>query len=292
MDGTTDLLLHWIANEKEVFRFNADIWVEYEIVITDSGFAIRDPTGRMITEDTCSGFYLRKPYFLDEDRERPLGGDIETWNQHQIQGIIDGLYSICHRKGQVRLVERLADRRIPKVLQMRVAKNFFIVPEWSISINKKAPSVKEPLVCKSLRSSFTANYQSLFTSPIKLSEIEDGHTWFLQSLVEADSDVTIVYVSGHQFAFARARESGESLDYRESLQGQDEGWIPYKLTEDMASSIDIYMRTLGLEFGRLDFLLRDAELYFLEVNPNGQFAWLDPYNKTGLLSFIANAVAA
>lgn len=292
MDGTTDLLLHWITHEKEVFRFNVDIWVEYQIEITDSSFSIQDPTGRIVTEDTCSGFYLRKPYFLDEDREKPLGGDVETWNQHQIQGIIDGLYSICQEKGLVRLVERLADRRIPKVFQMRAAKDFFMVPEWSISINKKTPTVKEPLVCKSLRSSFITNYQSLFTSPIRLSELEDGHAWFLQSLVEADSDVTVVYVDGHQFAFARARERGESLDYRESLQGQDEGWLPYSLTEEIASSINSYMRALGLAFGRLDFLLSGTAFYFLEVNPNGQFAWLDPCNKTGLLSFIANRVAA
>jgi hypothetical protein len=32
---------------------------------------------------------------------------------------------------------------------------------------------------------------------------------------------------------------------------------------------------LGLRYGRLDFLSSQDELTFLEVNPNGQFGWLD-----------------
>ena len=35
------------------------------------------------------------------------------------------------------------------------------------------------------------------------------------------------------------------------------------------------MGDLGLVYGRLDFLLTADDTVFLEVNPNGQFGWLD-----------------
>ena len=44
------------------------------------------------------------------------------------------------------------------------------------------------------------------------------------------------------------------------------------------------MNDCGLKFGRLDFLVvENNQIVFLEVNPNGQWAWLDPYNENGLM---------
>ena len=36
------------------------------------------------------------------------------------------------------------------------------------------------------------------------------------------------------------------------------------------------LETLHLEFGAIDFILgEDGEYYFLEINPNGQWAWIE-----------------
>ena len=45
------------------------------------------------------------------------------------------------------------------------------------------------------------------------------------------------------------------------------------------------MSDLGLRFGRLDLMTKDKscqETTFLEVNPNGQWAWLDLSGNNGL----------
>ncbi len=48
------------------------------------------------------------------------------------------------------------------------------------------------------------------------------------------------------------------------------------------------MNRLGLRFGALDFLVTpDGEWYFLEINPNGQWAWIE--QETGLP--ISDAIA-
>ena len=35
------------------------------------------------------------------------------------------------------------------------------------------------------------------------------------------------------------------------------------------------MKKFKLNYGRLDFIEQNGKYYFLEVNPNGQFGWLD-----------------
>ena len=45
-----------------------------------------------------------------------------------------------------------------------------------------------------------------------------------------------------------------------------------------------------LEFGRLDFLLADGRECFLEVNPNGQWAWLDLDGKEGIFDAVVKTL--
>ena len=50
------------------------------------------------------------------------------------------------------------------------------------------------------------------------------------------------------------------------------------------------MAETGYRFGRFDFIRKDGELWFLELNPNGQWAWLDRDCKNGLITAIAEAI--
>jgi D-alanine-D-alanine ligase-like ATP-grasp enzyme len=57
------------------------------------------------------------------------------------------------------------------------------------------------------------------------------------------------------------------------------------------SAVNRYMNGVGLHYGRLDFILRDDELFFLECNSNGQFGWLDDMESLALhREFLAAAL--
>lgn len=290
MDGTTDLLLPLIKERKEVFRFNADTWKQYQIDINETDFCFKDPTGRIITQESCSGLYIRKAYFLDEDRAKPAGGDIETWCQHQIKSVIDGIYWICKNRDIVRLVERNADRRLPKIIQMRIATPYFLVPRWTITTSPQHATISEPTVCKPLSSMFVEGFQTLFTTKCAPSGLDPAYPWFIQEYVDAESDMTSVYAAGKIFSFLRSKIPGEAIDFKEAEAGQTQGWEIAEIPRELETAIKDYMNELKLDFGRLDFIVKDGLYYFLEVNPNGQFAWLDPDNKTGLLSWITECI--
>ncbi len=52
------------------------------------------------------------------------------------------------------------------------------------------------------------------------------------------------------------------------------------------------MRSLGLAFGALDFIRTpEGEWVFLEVNPNGQWLWLDDMLSLGITDAIASWLA-
>lgn len=291
MDGTTDLLLPFIEGKKEVFRFNVDLWAHYEIRISEAEFFFADPIGRTITQGSCSGMYLRKAYFLDEERGRPTGGDIETWCQFQVRSIVDGIYSICQENGLVRLVERNADRRLSKVFQMRSASIYFNVPRWVVTTCPEDSGLDDPVVCKGLSSTFLGDFRSLFTTEVALRNLSPGYPWLIQELINADGDLTVVYAAGRIFSFFREKARGEPVDYREINHGQDTGWSFIEIPSGLEESIRKYMNHVNLSFGRIDFLVRDDAFYFLEVNPNGQFAWLDPENTSGLLGWIAECIS-
>lgn len=291
MDGTTDLLLPLIhEKEKAVFRYNLDLWRRYSVEISPSQFSITDPTGRSICEHQCSSLYMRKAYFLDESRPRPVGGDTETWCQHQIRSLVDGIYSVCEQKKIVRLVERNAGRRLPKVTQMRVASKYFHVPEWKVTQSPSTCSFDGPAICKPLNNAPIGDFRYLYATKVNLRDLDDGYPWLIQSYIEASYDCTVVYVSGKCFAFSRQKADGEPIDPKEASFDIKRAWDRTDIPGHLERRIQDYMKEVRLCFGRIDFVVANDHFYFLEVNPNGQYAWLDPNNKSGLLSRIVNSI--
>ena len=59
-------------------------------------------------------------------------------------------------------------------------------------------------------------------------------------------------------------------------------WSPHGLPPDLQAKIADYMRDIGLDYGRLDFLFDGTDYFFLEVNSNGEWDWLDPQGEFGL----------
>jgi glutathione synthase/RimK-type ligase-like ATP-grasp enzyme len=65
--------------------------------------------------------------------------------------------------------------------------------------------------------------------------------------------------------------------------------LPARLENDILS----LMRNLGLTFGCLDFIqTRDDEFYFLEVNPAGQWLWIEQVTGAPISSAIAEELSS
>lgn len=64
----------------------------------------------------------------------------------------------------------------------------------------------------------------------------------------------------------------EPLDWR---RAPERGWSPYVLSDDVADACRELVGGLGLRFGGLDLILDESGTHwFLELNPNGEWGWL------------------
>ena len=287
LDTTTDIIIERIGSHK-AFRFNLDLYKSYNCCITQDTFIISDLTGRTITETTTNKLYIRKPTHNTELAGD--GGSSEHYAREQLAYILQEIYNIMYAKNKICLIEKSAERRFGKIMQMRLAEKFFAVPQWQIfwGHNAKLSSLASPTVVKTLTHSFTGDYKILFTKSVDPAQLNPQYPWFIQEQVIAEYDVTVAYVDGEIFAYRLNRDSFDGTDWRQHIYSQELHWEHFKLSSIDEQSIDSFMQSAQLKFGRLDFLMRENKLYFLEVNPNGQWAWLDINEDTGLFSAVIN----
>ncbi|MFI6347585.1 hypothetical protein [Streptomyces sp. NPDC050560] len=99
------------------------------------------------------------------------------------------------------------------------------------------------------------------------------------------ADVRLAMVGGEAFA-SRIDIDGDHLDWR-----QDQGLItcsPVSVPGPVRDAARAFLHAFGLHFGAFDFALdAAARWWFLECNPNGQWAFVDE----GTTRAIANALA-
>ena len=56
--------------------------------------------------------------------------------------------------------------------------------------------------------------------------------------------------------------------------------IPFQLPVDVEAAIYKLMKKLNLNFGGIDLAIVNEKYYFIEVNPTGEWGWLEV--KTGM----------
>lgn len=119
----------------------------------------------------------------------------------------------------------------------------------------------------------------------RLDGIRSAPTTF-QDFVEARCDLRVVWVDGVAWTVRIDSQAGAGrVDSRLDVSVD---FTPDRLPASVSKSLTTLMGALGLGFGVLDLRLgTDGEYYFLEVNPQGQFAYLEI--KTGLPLFTSLA---
>lgn len=289
-DVTTDVLLPYIENSSQkVFRFNFDLFDEYDFSISANDFLLKDPHGRIVNLSNVKKAYYRKPIKQKFENELQEYAESEKW------AMFKELVHFLWEQNKMVLVEPFAQTtRLNKMYQMRVAQKFFQTPNTLLSnkIQNNKPSWKNS-VAKSISGEFIGR-KVVFTTVVDTSRLQPNFPWSVQEYINATYDLTIVYVRGKIFGFELKRDFlDETVDFRSPTnKNLWERWKGYIVNADFAELINTYMKEIKLDYGRIDFLLTEnSEIIFLEVNPNGQFAWLDLENEHGLLSAIASEIS-
>lgn len=277
LDGSSDILCRLcIELAVPCFRFNIDLFAEYRLRWQEDGFEIDDPSGRVIRSGEITAAYWRKPHFPGDTpvpRSGATGSEAE-WADAQVVYLVNEVANWCRRRGLLRLVEPRAERRFGKVSQMLLAARYFDVPKWQTGWGH--PLQGGTRIVKSLDARLIGDGRFLYARKVDPARLDPRFPWFVQDVAPGTHDATIVFVNGECFGsrFVTLREGGCD-DWRTTINTEKCIWEPWAIPEGLTAAIASFMGAAGLKFGRLDFIVSEEAAWFLEVNPNGQYGWLD-----------------
>ncbi|MFJ4771093.1 ATP-grasp ribosomal peptide maturase [Streptomyces uncialis] len=151
-----------------------------------------------------------------------------------------------------------------------------------------------PVVYKPLRSTAyveDGEHRTIWVRQVDPAEIGDGVAacpHLFQRAVDKVADIRVAAVGGRLFA-SRITVDGDHLDWRWDYDRIE--FDPIDVPADVRAGIQRLMHRLGLVFGAFDFGLgHDGRWWMYEINPNGQWAFVDPPTRTAIAVALADAL--
>jgi glutathione synthase/RimK-type ligase-like ATP-grasp enzyme len=99
-----------------------------------------------------------------------------------------------------------------------------------------------------------------------------------QELIPKALELRVTIVGNQVFSAAVDSQKSDvsQFDWREDGDGLINDWEPYALPQSIQRKLLALMDSLGLDYGAIDLILTpDGRYVFLEINPAGEFFWLE-----------------
>jgi glutathione synthase/RimK-type ligase-like ATP-grasp enzyme len=231
-----------------------------------------------------------------------------------------GVYDFCLRESRSALLGTLLSlgRRMMsppervwaaehKLLQLATAKAVGLhIPETVVTndaeqIRAAFHHFRGQMIAKPVRTGYVDygfEQHAIYTSQVLEEHLEDLSGAHLspsifQPLIPKRADVRATFVGASLFVVEIDSQSDPAavVDWRKT----ENPALPHRvatLPQVVEERARDFMRRLGLAFGALDFIRTpEGDWVFLEVNPNGQWLWLDDMLNLGITEAIASWLA-
>jgi hypothetical protein len=299
-DLTTDYLIRRIEERRiPFFRFNTEqLLANFDICLTVTGnstdFSISDRMrGVVLRRDEIIGAYFRKPrppYAISDTAENTE----HAFNHRELLETLRSIWRMIPKERWLNHPEMLwlANN---KVKQLMVARDIgFSIPDTLISSKSKevsdfARTHGQDVIAKAVKNGFLHSKNSttlIFTSSLDTADHDSIATAdtvvpaMLQPRLNKELDIRITIVGQSIFSVALlSQEHAEtSTDWRtwDLVDGIDLVHKHIELPVEITRMCLELNRRLQLRFSCVDMVLtKSGDYYFLEVNPNGQWAWIE-----------------
>lgn len=145
-----------------------------------------------------------------------------------------------------------------------------------------ALSAATPVVAKAIAQGFhetAAGAESIYTHAVPSDRLADPAAARLcptqiQERLWKVADIRLTVVGRRLFAARLDADLPDGLDWRRP--GAPVRYAPVEVPSRVAAAVGVFLRRASLRYGAFDFaLMPDGEWVFLEVNPAGEFAWIE-----------------
>jgi hypothetical protein len=273
------VVLELQRREVEVLRCNAERFPRWRVFLRPGhDWRLTDARARTISSGSTPGVWWRRPEapILDaavsEAERRTL---VEQWN-----ALAEGLASVpgprwVSRPSAIAAAEDKAN-------QLAAARTVgFSVPEtvWTNDLSRSQSLAAEgEFVVKTVTAAHWEDGSEaafVFARTLQDDTLPADPNAFaaapvaLQQRIHPKRDIRATVIGE---AVLAAETTSASLDWRTDPSSE---WIPHSLPDTIAESCRALVAALGLQFGGVDLALDLSGAYwFLEINANGEWGWL------------------
>lgn len=279
-DGTSDLLVSELGN-KNVFRFNYDLFNDYSLEFTPDYWKVTNPSGHSInSEEVSSAFWWKAFNFYILEQEEFI--------VEEVKYIFREIYHWCRIRGITKGNPHDFHNHLGKINILHLASKHFKTPKTLVTFKLSGLEKfnEDKVVAKSFTSGMTATNKLLFTTPVSKETLHPDFPWFLQETINSDADLTVFVCGEKFFCYEKDRSELVGLDWRseQSFDVNKKEWFRFEPSEKLLNSLKGFCSEIKVNWGRIDLMRTAYDDVFLEFNANGQWVFLDYSDEDGLVN--------
>ena len=222
---------------------------------------------------------------------------IKNFCRQEFDYISEYLYNYLYKNAKcINIPKRY---NVNKLLALEYAtKAGLLVPQTLITKNKNSiDKVSNKLITKSISDwdykGLNEYHLPFFTQQINKNQIPTNFFYSLfQQQVEKCFEVRTFIWDNKTYSaaiYAPPENTAAKTDFRSDYDGIK--IVPYQLPQDIENKLLQLMQMLELESGSVDFIVdNELNFYFLEINPVGQFDFIDKACNYNLAKIIAETL--
>lgn len=266
----------------QFLRLNREQLHEYELALDPAAplLSVRHGGRRWNVTPALKCVWFRQPVFLRNTPTEPLAPEAQL-ERSQWMAFLRSLRVF----GDARWVNdpRATYLAESKPYQLHIARRLgFKVPPTVVGNDAEAiaSNFKPPYVVKSLDTMLVHEgddilftYTTIQRSPLSPGSVKSAPL-IAQQLLEPKTDIRVTVIGDRLFA-TKVLNSGQPIagDWR-TLPKAQLSYPDHQLDSDTATRCKSLLLELGLSFGAIDLAECDDAVYFIEINPTGEWAWL------------------
>lgn len=274
IDNTVDYIMNNYDGVAEFYRLDVDMFPKYEIVLGGSRQWVISCDEWSLEKKELHSIYYRKPRLpnLDEYSDA-YKGMIAKDIISLINGMVDDF------QGRVLTKPYILRKTENKAFQLLYAekKGLFIPKSFVGNSNRRAKdffnkkSIIKPLTTGKIA---VGNVVELYhTSYLGASDEDISLTpVYFQEYINKQYEVRMTYIDGCFFTVRI--DSEDKLDWRRNYRG-----LKYEIIDcppNISGQCKGLLKDFRLNYGAFDFIVDENDRWcFLEINPNGQWLWLE-----------------
>lgn len=284
-----DASVDWVVRElrkREVpyLRLNTERMTRFALEIDPSGRAWRLTSDQEeFVLDQVTGVWFRRPECSTDVRNSQLTSAQQDFACEQLRSVVSGL-SVLGVDKWINFPSR-NQSAASKIWQLWAASQFgFLVPESLITNSREKAlhflqtmpggtvlkSLHAPLLDEPGAPSFVYTQRVTETQIQSMAQTE-LIPFILQKEIWPKIDIRVTVIDDR--VLAAAAEPHEYLDWRTGVP--EVSFHHHQLPISIERQCIAFLNALGLRFGAFDFALSgNGNYHFLEVNPNGEWGWL------------------